>query len=219
LGYDLKLSWPKVDDTRRFVHDLDHYILPIRSSSFDFVSTSSDDIDKFFNLGMYPRECHQPLKAFAEFNKKPTSFDVLWLSRLPPRAIHLNYDLNSQGPFLPASYDIRDLVTDTIADYASVARLASSSLENDDLYNLLLKLSMNDDEPPAMAARHAISALSYQHFNLEKALSHQMSAICALQVAIESFDPSRALQTIAASMLLNIFEVRPSMIVHTHSVG
>jgi hypothetical protein len=104
-------------------------------------------------------------------------------------------------------FDNRNRVTYAIADYASVARLASSSLENDDLYGLLLKLSMNDDEPPTMAARHAISALSYQHLDVERALLHQTRAIRALQSAIEYFDPSRATQAMAASMMLSIFEV------------
>jgi hypothetical protein len=66
---------------------------------------------------------------------------------------------------------------------------------------------MNDDEPPTIAARHAISALSYQHIDVEKALLHQTKAIRALQFAIEYFDPSRATQAMAASMMLNIFEV------------
>jgi hypothetical protein len=66
---------------------------------------------------------------------------------------------------------------------------------------------MNDEELPTKAARHAISALSYQHRDVEKALLHQTSAIRALQSAIENFDPSRAIQVMAASMMLNIFEV------------
>ena len=98
--------------------------------------------------------------------------------------------------------------SDVGIDYTSVSRLVSSSPDSDDLYGLLLRLSMNDDELPTLAARHAISALSYQHLDVEKALSHQGSAIRALQMAIEQLDPARAIQTMAASMLLNIFEVR-----------
>jgi hypothetical protein len=91
-----------------------------------------------------------------------------------------------------------------------VARLISSSYDANDLYSLLLRLSIGDDEKPTLATRHAISALSYQHLDKYKASSYQTSAICALQSSIETLVPSRAIQAMAASMLLSIFEVLSS---------
>ncbi|KAI5456939.1 fungal-specific transcription factor domain-containing protein [Mariannaea sp. PMI_226] len=91
--------------------------------------------------------------------------------------------------------------------YSPVARLISSSHDADNLYGLLVRLSLSDDNLPSLATRHAISALSYQHLNMESAaMMHQTSAIRALQAAIENVDPSRAMQMMAASMLLSIFE-------------
>ena len=93
--------------------------------------------------------------------------------------------------------------------YSPVAGLVSVSDDANNLYDLLVKMSLNDDHSPSLATRHAISALSYKHLRQEKlALAHQTSAIRALQTSIEHLDPSLATQVMAASMLLSIFEVR-----------
>lgn len=95
------------------------------------------------------------------------------------------------------------------AAHSPVVRLISSSHSADDLYGLLIRLALTDDESPSLAARYAISALSYQHLRMETAaITHQGIAIRALQAAIEDCDPSRAMQMMAAGMLLSIFEVR-----------
>lgn len=95
------------------------------------------------------------------------------------------------------------------AAHSPVARLISSSYSADDLYGLLIRLALTDDESPSLAARYAISALSYQHLRMETAaITHQGIAIRALQAAIENCDPSRVMQMMAAGMLLSIFEVR-----------
>ena len=76
------------------------------------------------------------------------------------------------------------------------------------LYELLVRLSLNDDTSSAMATRHAISAISYQHMSMgEVATMHQLRATSALQEAINDFNPSSSMQMIAASMLLSLFEV------------
>lgn len=72
-----------------------------------------------------------------------------------------------------------------------------------------MRMSLSDDQPSSLATRHAINALSYQHLHMEKAaLLHQTSAIRALQTSINNLDPSQGMLTMAASMLLSIFEVR-----------
>lgn len=95
--------------------------------------------------------------------------------------------------------------------YSQVAELISSSCDAGNLYSLLVRMSLSDDQLPSMATRHAISAISYQHLRLKnEALAHHTTAIHALQASIEDFDPSRAMQMMATSMLLSIFEVRGS---------
>ncbi|KAK0710308.1 fungal-specific transcription factor domain-containing protein [Lasiosphaeria miniovina] len=83
-----------------------------------------------------------------------------------------------------------------------------------DLYNLLIRMSLTSEAPPAVATRHAIAALSYQHLERrQEALAHHGKALRALQVSIDSLsqlvprtDPVQAFQAMAASMLLNIYE-------------
>ena len=89
-----------------------------------------------------------------------------------------------------------------------VGRLISSSCDTDDLYGLLVRLSINDNDLPTSAIRHAISALSFQHIDPEKAIVHQTSSLRALQATIVNYSPSSALKAIAASFLLSIYEVR-----------
>ncbi|KAH6627219.1 fungal-specific transcription factor domain-containing protein [Chaetomium sp. MPI-SDFR-AT-0129] len=73
-------------------------------------------------------------------------------------------------------------------------------------------MSLADDTPSALAARHAIAALSYQHLaQREAAVLHQTKALGALQTVINSISSGnmenmQAFRAMAASMLLNIFE-------------
>ncbi|KAK4239094.1 hypothetical protein C8A03DRAFT_43229 [Achaetomium macrosporum] len=81
-----------------------------------------------------------------------------------------------------------------------------------ELCGLLVRMSLADETPAALAARHAISALSYQHLgNHAAAVMHQAKSLGALQVTINrlgagDLEAGQALQAMAASMLLNIFE-------------
>lgn len=89
-----------------------------------------------------------------------------------------------------------------------MARLVSSSQSCDDLYGLLVRMSFQDESLPSLASRYAISALSYQHMAMAQvAVVQQTNAIRALQAAIETAVPSECMQLMAASMLLNIYEV------------
>jgi hypothetical protein len=95
------------------------------------------------------------------------------------------------------------------AGYSPIARLVSSEIETVGVYNLLIKLSLGENLP-AIAIRHAISALSHQHLHmLEKAFLHRAKAVRALQAAVDdpNSSPCRPIQIMAASMLLTIFEV------------
>lgn len=75
---------------------------------------------------------------------------------------------------------------------------------------MLVRMAFQDDSLPSLASRYAISALSYQHLAMEKtAMMHQMAAIRALQTAIETASAAECMQMMAASMLLNIYEVCP----------
>lgn len=82
-----------------------------------------------------------------------------------------------------------------------------------ELYTLLVRMSLADETPSALAARHAIAALSYQHLGQrEAAVLHQTKALGALQAVINSLSSGntenmQAFRAMAASMLLNIFEV------------
>ena len=93
-----------------------------------------------------------------------------------------------------------------------MARAITSIISTEtELYHLLVRMSLNDDSPPALATRHALCSLSYQHLDLKvQARHHQVQALAALQVSIEGLHPQlakEAFQSMAASMLLNIYEV------------
>lgn len=81
------------------------------------------------------------------------------------------------------------------------------------LHSLLVRMSLTDETPPALATRHAIAALSLQqHGNEQAAVMHQWRSLGALQVAINALGQGninvvQAFQAMAASMLLNVFEV------------
>ncbi|KAH6645304.1 fungal-specific transcription factor domain-containing protein [Truncatella angustata] len=145
----------------------------------------SGDLE-FVNTSSEDIEVSQQL---SRLHHSPKSYEMMWLSQLPRMTMgRADCTLTPPNGVTP------------------VARLISSSYDADDLYGLLLRLSINDDEKPTLATRHAISALSYQHLDKDKALVYQTNAVCALQSSIEALVPSRAIQTMAASMLLSIFE-------------
>ncbi len=58
LGYSLKLSWPRVNDSRRALKGHQHLILPFRCTpaELEFVNTTSQDVelwDSQFQTGHY----------------------------------------------------------------------------------------------------------------------------------------------------------------------
>lgn len=77
-----------------------------------------------------------------------------------------------------------------------------------DLYGLLMRMSLTDNGPSALAMRHALSALASQSVGqIQMAYRNQITAIRALQTAIESkMQPGESFQAMAASMLLNYYE-------------
>ncbi|KAB5578900.1 hypothetical protein GE09DRAFT_1091434 [Coniochaeta sp. 2T2.1] len=175
-GYGVKLSWPKDNDSRRSVSAKEHFLIPAQSRNLDFINTFAQDIELLRKPDISPR-----------LWQRPTSYDLQWLSQLPS-ATTTSRSHSSVTAHLPVSL------------------LISSSTGVDDLYGLLLRLSFHDEEVPSLATRHALSALSYQQLDKQKAALHQSQAIKALQLAIASFPVSRAWQTMAASMLLSIYE-------------
>jgi hypothetical protein len=102
-----------------------------------------------------------------------------------------------------------------LLDYETVSQIISSTCdEMTELYGLLIRMSLGDDSLPALATRHAIAAISYQHLGrIDNAVTHKLRSAAALQAVINQLnsgnsDPSEAFQAMAASMLLNIFQVR-----------
>lgn len=71
----------------------------------------------------------------------------------------------------------------------------------------------NSTRSSAIALRQTLLALSFQFFFVpSKAIQHQNQAIQHLQTSIDRtlpWDKDEALQAIAASMLLSVYEVRP----------
>lgn len=82
-----------------------------------------------------------------------------------------------------------------------------------DIQQLLIKMIANSTKSSAMALRQALLALSFQFFVVpSKAIQHQNEAIQHLQASIDRslpWDNDEALQAIAASMLLSVYEVCP----------
>lgn len=80
-----------------------------------------------------------------------------------------------------------------------------------DIQQLLIKMIANSTQSSAMALRQALLALSFQFFVVpSKAIQHQNEAIQHLQASIDRslpWDKDEALQAIAASMLLSVYEV------------
>ncbi|KAL6889162.1 fungal-specific transcription factor domain-containing protein [Trichoderma evansii] len=80
-----------------------------------------------------------------------------------------------------------------------------------DVQQLLAKMIANSTKSSAIALRHALLALSFQFFVIStKAIQHQNQAIQYLQTAIDRslpWEKDEALQSIAASMLLSVYEM------------
>lgn len=77
-----------------------------------------------------------------------------------------------------------------------------------DVCTLLYRMSLTDDTAPSLAVRHSMNAISYLHLDKSpEALHHYVHAVSALKTAIDQVSESKARsQTIAASMLLSLFE-------------
>ncbi len=95
-----------------------------------------------------------------------------------------------------------------------MARIVSSACDKmPELYKLLIRMALTDETPAALATRHAIAALSYQNLGeQETAIIHQTKSLRALQIAVNKLgsgdiEVAPALRAMAASMLLNIYEV------------
>ncbi|UKZ91513.1 uncharacterized protein TrAFT101_006490 [Trichoderma asperellum] len=83
-----------------------------------------------------------------------------------------------------------------------------------DIQQLLVKMTSNSTRSSAMALRQTLLALSFQFFFVpSKAIQHQNQAIQHLQTSIDRtlpWDKDEALQAIAASMLLSVYEILTS---------
>ncbi|KAL7930223.1 fungal-specific transcription factor domain-containing protein [Trichoderma chlorosporum] len=81
----------------------------------------------------------------------------------------------------------------------------------DDIQQLLMGMIANSEASAATALRHALLALSFQYLSINpKAIHHQNQAIKYLQAAMDKCLPSHreeAFQTVAASMLLSMYEM------------
>lgn len=79
------------------------------------------------------------------------------------------------------------------------------------LYNLLVRMTLDSSAVASIATRHALTTVSYQLLRKpQRARHHQLQALRALQAAIDKPLPwgrMEAFQAMAASMLLNIYEV------------
>ncbi|KAJ9144113.1 Fungal specific transcription factor domain-containing protein [Pleurostoma richardsiae] len=178
-GYGLQLSWPRSNNPSRSVRGDNYFIEPIRSSSLDFINVTSNDIE-----GLNPQEGVNSVQGRGQ---------NVPIAR-PLELVHMR-----ETDIDPRSW---------VDSRSAVARILTTSSFEDELYGLLIRLSLNDDSPASLAPRHALSAISYQHVGRQdQAIAHQTRAMMALQTAIESpVQATKALQMMASSMLLNIFE-------------
>lgn len=88
-----------------------------------------------------------------------------------------------------------------------------------ELYPLLIRMSVGDEQPPTIATRHALAALAHKFLgDHPTAMMHHARAVSALQAAIDGLKTvgvseqvcQQKFQAIAASLLLNTFEVHRS---------
>ncbi|KIH88729.1 hypothetical protein SPBR_06991 [Sporothrix brasiliensis 5110] len=215
-GYGLRLSWPKDNDPRRSISGNAHYIQRPRTTGYEFVDASKQDIDLYLGDLTTRLDSRDPF---------PASYYAMHLAR--PHMTTL-----TPTPLAPASMGFLDPSLATIGHSLLPGVFSGAADQFDDLYSLLVRMSLTDDGPPALATRHALSALSYQTLGQkEYAYAHQATAIRALQVAIDGavpgtdtvdgssssgsigghtnspMQPSQYFQAMAASMLLNYYEI------------
>lgn len=159
----------------------DYFILPLRSGSSEVVQASAWDVDLYRG---------QPVTYLDDLSRIA--------SRPVPRLLGVaSMSLAQIDPFLTA--DGRSPVSDMISQ-------GSDGFAG--LYGLMIRMSLADNDPPALAIRHAISSVSYLKLGQEHTANlHQATSIRALKRAIDS--PMRAtesLQAMGASMLLSFYE-------------
>lgn len=177
-GYGMKLSWPRGNNPSRSAQGNKHYIQPVRDVKSEYINVTTTDIEA--SEDRYPATHSQYSDSFT-----------------PRRSLELVSVRESElDPF--SLFDSR----------SPVARLLATYSVEDHLYQLLARISLSDDTPGSLAPRHALSAISYQHLGRhDEAMLHQAKSLTALQTAISNpIDMTTALQTMASSMLLNIFE-------------
>ncbi len=173
----------------------------------DFINTLSNDIARFYGVKVAK-------EAFANVILRHSPY--LW-SQQPAVAKGLelvSMSAETFAPFLVSNgmavnslNKQRLCLLKSSLEHSPVSRLVSCNSR--DLYGLLVRMSLSNETAPSLATRHAIAALCFQHRGMDGvALSHQTLAIRSLQVALnDPLGPTEALQSLAASRLLNIFEV------------
>ncbi|KAK1759971.1 fungal-specific transcription factor domain-containing protein [Echria macrotheca] len=185
LGYGLKLSWPRPNDTKRSTRGHQHRILPIRSRKVEFVNATTHDIEGHRKPGRDDeRELDRRIRIYRGKLKVPITNVALF------------------DPFLQPH------------NYSALSKIIFSKCDEiSNLYSLLVKMSLGDEGPSALAIRHAMAALSFQHLGEKQmAALHQTRSLHSLQAAVDRMtnqgaaDMTQAFRTMAASMLLNIFE-------------
>ncbi|KAK4447273.1 fungal-specific transcription factor domain-containing protein [Podospora aff. communis PSN243] len=201
LGYGLKLSWPRPNDTRRFSEGHQHRILTIRSRKLEFINATSHDVEVKNGARRFPsRRGHLTTKSVTQNDRLDSMARQLLRASIP------------RDPYTRGMANF-DPYLDTNR-YRAVSALVSSTCENmgEDLYGLLVRMSLGDDHPPAQATRHAVAAISYHHVGQEEvALTHKANSISALHRSVErlgsgDLDTKEAFQAMAASMLLSVYE-------------
>ncbi|KAE9378870.1 hypothetical protein N431DRAFT_553212 [Stipitochalara longipes BDJ] len=93
---------------------------------------------------------------------------------------------------------------------SAIAMLLTSREDKEfELYKLLLRMALSDNTLPSLAIRFAISALAHLHMRRSSEASlFQIKAVSALSQSINrEMGTEEGLKTMAASMLLNIYEV------------
>ncbi|CAK7229192.1 hypothetical protein SCUCBS95973_007138 [Sporothrix curviconia] len=215
-GYGLRLSWPKDNDARRSARGDGHYIQRQMTAAYEFVDASMHDIDLFQGSSSSngnDKNNATPIhldRAMALSPSSPSSLPGSQRSYISPASL-----MASQPYIMPAAQEVTSMAyldpSLTVEGHSLLPGVFSGASDQfDDLYGLLVRMSLTDDGAPALATRHALSALSYQTLGQQAiAYAHQSTAIRALQVAIENpaLQPAQYFQAMAASMLLNYYEI------------
>lgn len=116
-----------------------------------------------------------------------------------------------QGP-VPLNFSLPSLPFESGDDGACVPQLLSSLDDGNghsQLYDLLRCMALSENSAPALAVRYAITSLAMLHTKgLSKADLYRAKAISALRQSISrKLERKEALQAMAASMLMEIYEV------------